>query len=118
MKLNIIYPKIVTKDETLFKHHAQIVEFCKKMKVSLPAETAKFFRVRENELSKIDLTRSTRIPIIIKQFNLLTEGFQQYYNRELDLMQFEVNIEEMLLEKTNNTILVELSGLNQYAQGD
>lgn len=112
MKLRVLYPKVINKEDELHKKHTEIVKFCKEKGVSLPIETAKFFRVHQQDTDNADITRSTRLPIVVKEYDILSEGFSQHYTREYDLMQFEIDITDAIENSFNKTIIIELTGFD------
>lgn len=105
MKLSVLYPKIIGTEDPLFKKHSDVYKLCKSYGLSLPVETAKFFRVHPTDYLSVDLTRPTRLPIVIKEITVESEGMSHYYDSEYDILTLEVDISQVVEEGSDKVII-------------
>lgn len=70
MKLNLYFYDLIVPDSELYIKHKEIAMFCKEHGVSMPVETANFFRRKPDDYSGMDFRHSSKVPYLIKSFNL------------------------------------------------
>lgn len=116
MTLEVVFPLELSPKDELYLKHKEILNMCIKHEVSLPSETAKFFRVRESESSKVDLSRKVRVPISMKKIDILKDGFSsEYYDEDYGIMSISIPIKDVI-EHGSKEIIVQLYGFTKNSK--
>lgn len=90
MKVIVYTYKELNPDDELHKKHTRVYKMCKKEGVSLPEETAKFFRVKPHEVDKVTANTIARIPVILEKLNFDELEIMINEEIEIDLAKYDV----------------------------